>query len=70
MCGHQRLHLSATVFIFIPLFCAAIKRVLDQNSLNMEIMVNNKALDNGLNVVQLEMAVGPAMKSSEGGVGE
>ena len=70
MCGHQRLHLSATVFIFIPLFCAAIERVLDQNSLNMEIIVNNKSLDNVLNVVQLQTAVGAAMKSPVGGLGE
>jgi UTP--glucose-1-phosphate uridylyltransferase len=50
--------------------CAAIERVLDQNSLNMEIIVNNKSLDNGLNVIQLETAVGAAMKSFEGGLGE
>jgi len=47
----------------------AIERVLDQNSLNMEIIVNNKSLDNGLNVIQLETAVGAAMKSFEGGLG-
>lgn len=35
----------------------------------MEIIVNNKTLDNGLNVIQLETAVGAAMKSFEGGVG-
>ena len=49
---------------------AAIERVLDQNSLNMETIVNNKSLDNGLNVIQLETAVGAAMKSFEGGLGE
>lgn len=47
----------------------AIERVLDQNSLNMEIIVNSKSLDNGLNVIQLETAVGAAMKSFEGGLG-
>jgi len=52
------------------IICAAIERVLDQNSLNMEIIVNNKSLDNGLNVLQLETAVGAAMKSFEGGLGE
>jgi UTP--glucose-1-phosphate uridylyltransferase len=36
----------------------------------MEIIVNNKSLDNGLNVIQLETAVGAAMKSFEGGLGE
>jgi UTP--glucose-1-phosphate uridylyltransferase len=49
---------------------AAIERVLDQNSLNMETIVNNKSLDNGLNVIQLETAVGAATKSFEGGLGE
>jgi UDP-N-acetylglucosamine pyrophosphorylase len=55
---------------FHTVVCAAIERVLDQNSLNMEIIVNNKSLDNGLNVLQLETAVGAAMKSFEGGLGE
>jgi UTP--glucose-1-phosphate uridylyltransferase len=36
----------------------------------MEIIVNSKSLDNGLNVIQLETAVGAAMKSFEGGLGE
>ncbi|XP_021926971.1 UTP--glucose-1-phosphate uridylyltransferase isoform X4 [Zootermopsis nevadensis] len=47
----------------------AIERVLNENSLNMEIIVNNKCLANGLNVIQLETAVGAAMKSFEGGLG-
>lgn len=51
-------------------FCAAIERVLNQNSLNMEIIVNSKSLANGLNVIQLETAVGAAMKSFEGGLGK
>lgn len=50
--------------------CAAIERVLDQSSLNMEIIVNNKSLANGLNLIQLETAVGAAMKSFEGGLGK
>jgi UTP--glucose-1-phosphate uridylyltransferase len=36
----------------------------------MEIIVNNKSLANGLNVIQLETAVGAAMKSFEGGLGK
>jgi UTP--glucose-1-phosphate uridylyltransferase len=44
--------------------------MLDQNSLNMKIIVNNKSLDDGLNIIQLEMAVGAAIKSFEGGLGE
>jgi hypothetical protein len=51
-------------------FCAAIELVLNQNSLNMEIIVNSKSLPNGLNVIQLETAVGAAMKSFEGGLGK
>lgn len=37
--------------------------------LDMEIIVNNKHLDNGLDVVQLETAVGSAMKDFEGAIG-
>nr|CAD7265591.1 unnamed protein product [Timema shepardi] len=48
----------------------AIERVLEENTLNMEIIVNNKSLPNGLNVIQLETAVGAAMKTFEGGLGE
>ncbi|KAK4885085.1 hypothetical protein RN001_001356 [Aquatica leii] len=47
----------------------AIDRVLVDNKLNMEIIINNKSLDNGINVIQLETAVGAAMKCFEGGVG-
>ncbi|KAK5647723.1 hypothetical protein RI129_002615 [Pyrocoelia pectoralis] len=47
----------------------AIERVLLDNKLNMEIIINNKSLDNGLNVIQLETAVGAAMKCFEGGIG-
>nr|QBH73771.1 UTP-glucose-1-phosphate uridylyltransferase 2 [Eurycantha calcarata] len=46
-----------------------IERVLKENTLNMEIIVNPKSLSNGMNVVQLETAVGAAMKSFEGGLG-
>ncbi|XP_050510616.1 UTP--glucose-1-phosphate uridylyltransferase isoform X1 [Diabrotica virgifera virgifera] len=47
----------------------AIDRVLQEDLLSMEIIVNNKSLDNGQNVIQLETAVGAAMKSFEGGIG-
>ena len=40
----------------------AIKRVLDQNTLDMEVIVNHKVLDGGNNIIQLETAVGAAMK--------
>lgn len=35
----------------------------------MEVIVNPKTLDNGLNVIQLETAVGAAMKCFEGSIG-
>lgn len=47
----------------------AIDRVLNEGSMNLEIIVNNKTLDNNLNIIQLETAVGAAMKSFNGGLG-
>ncbi|XP_060571043.1 UTP--glucose-1-phosphate uridylyltransferase-like isoform X2 [Ruditapes philippinarum] len=47
----------------------AIKRVLEERTLHMEIIVNPKTLDNGLNVIQLETAVGAAIKSFDGAMG-
>jgi len=41
----------------------SIQKALNNNALDMEVIVNNKTLDNGLNVIQLETAVGAAMKS-------
>lgn len=38
--------------------------------MNMEIIVNNKTLENNINVIQLETAVGAAMKCFEGGLGK
>ena len=40
----------------------AIQRVLEENTLDMEIIVNPKQLEGGVNVVQLETAIGAAMK--------
>lgn len=47
----------------------AIDRVLNEKTLNMEIIVNNKTLDHGVRVIQLETAVGAAMKCFEGSLG-
>lgn len=47
----------------------AIERVLTEKTLNMEIIVNHKSLDNGLRVIQLETAVGAAMKCFDGAMG-
>jgi len=47
----------------------AMTRILDERTLDMEIIVNPKTLDNGLNVYQLETAVGAAMKCFENATG-
>lgn len=47
----------------------AIRRVVDNNELSMEIIVNNKTLDNGEKVIQLETAVGAAIKHFQGAHG-
>ncbi|KAK9498606.1 hypothetical protein O3M35_003200 [Rhynocoris fuscipes] len=48
---------------------SAIKRVISEGSLNMEIIVNNKTLSNNMNIIQLETAAGAAMKCFEGCLG-
>jgi len=40
----------------------AIKRVNDEKELNMEVIVNNKTLESGEKVIQLETAVGASIK--------
>ncbi|XP_036337980.1 UTP--glucose-1-phosphate uridylyltransferase-like isoform X4 [Rhagoletis pomonella] len=47
----------------------AIDRVLRERTLKMEIIVNNKTMENGVRVVQLETAVGAAMKCFDGAIG-
>ena len=47
----------------------AIKRVVDNNELKMEIIVNNKTSDAGEKVIQLETAVGAAIKHFRGAHG-
>uniref|UniRef100_A0A4W5KHN4 UTP--glucose-1-phosphate uridylyltransferase n=2 Tax=Hucho hucho TaxID=62062 RepID=A0A4W5KHN4_9TELE len=48
---------------------AAIKRLHEQNAMDMEIIVNPKTLDGGLNVIQLETAVGAAIKAFDNALG-
>lgn len=43
--------------------------MLSHKTLNMETIINHKTLDNGLRVIQLETAVGAAMKCFEGCMG-
>ncbi|KAI9090866.1 UTP--glucose-1-phosphate uridylyltransferase family [Phlyctochytrium arcticum] len=47
----------------------AIKRVVDNSELQMEIIVNNKTAENGEKVIQLETAVGAAIKHFNGAHG-
>uniref|UniRef100_A0A667XV72 UTP--glucose-1-phosphate uridylyltransferase n=1 Tax=Myripristis murdjan TaxID=586833 RepID=A0A667XV72_9TELE len=47
----------------------AIKRLQEKNSMDLEIIVNPKTLDGGLNVIQLETAVGAAIKSFDNAMG-
>jgi UTP--glucose-1-phosphate uridylyltransferase len=47
----------------------AIKRVVENAELNLEIIVNNKTSDSGEKVVQLETAVGAAIKHFAGAHG-
>ena len=42
---------------------------MSENTLHMEVIVNNKTLNNGLNIIQLEQAVGAAVKCFEGAIG-
>ena len=46
-----------------------IKRLIDAKSLDMEIIVNGKHLASGLDIIQLETAVGSAMKNFSGAIG-
>ncbi|CAD6194071.1 unnamed protein product [Caenorhabditis auriculariae] len=47
----------------------AMKRVVENNQLEMEVIVNPKHIDRGLDVIQLETAAGAAIKSFKGAVG-
>ena len=46
-----------------------IRQLVEMGGLDMEIIVNGKHLDNGLDVIQLETAVGSAMKDFDGAIG-
>lgn len=47
----------------------SIQDVLDRGGLELDVIVNHKHLDNGLNVIQLETAVGAAMKDFNNAIG-
>ncbi|KAI0234824.1 UTP--glucose-1-phosphate uridylyltransferase [Lamellibrachia satsuma] len=48
---------------------AAIQRVVEERTLHMDVIVNPKTLDCGLNVLQLETAVGAAIMNFDGAIG-
>jgi len=47
----------------------AIKRIMDEDALNLEIIVNNKVTDSGQAVIQLETAIGAAIKHFTSAIG-
>lgn len=47
----------------------AVKRLCEQDAFDLEIIINNKRLDNGANVIQLETAVGAGVKCFENSIG-
>eukprot|EP00047_Mylnosiga_fluctuans_P002912 m.226544 g.226544 ORF g.226544 m.226544 type:complete len:499 (-) comp11438_c0_seq1:35-1531(-) len=48
---------------------SAVKRILDARAMHMEVIENSKSLDNGQKIIQLETAVGSAIKNFKGGIG-
>uniref|UniRef100_T1JGE7 UTP--glucose-1-phosphate uridylyltransferase n=1 Tax=Strigamia maritima TaxID=126957 RepID=T1JGE7_STRMM len=48
---------------------SAIKHIIEDTGMHMEIIVNHKSLDNGMNVIQLETASGAAVKNFNGALG-
>ncbi|XP_042886669.1 UTP--glucose-1-phosphate uridylyltransferase-like [Penaeus japonicus] len=47
----------------------AMARVLAEGTMDMEVIINNKTLKNGRNIIQLEQAVGAAIKCFNGALG-
>lgn len=47
----------------------AMHRLIEKNQIHREIIINPKTLDSGLNVIQLETAVGAGITSFEGAIG-
>ncbi|KAI6222991.1 UTP--glucose-1-phosphate uridylyltransferase [Aphelenchoides fujianensis] len=47
----------------------AVKRVVEHNELDMEVIINPKHLDRGVDVIQLETAAGSAIKNFRGACG-
>lgn len=56
----KKFHIFNTNNIWINL--KAIKRVMEEDALDLEIIVNDKTMDNGEKVIQLETAIGAGIK--------
>jgi len=54
-----------SVYIHLP----ALKRIMDSGGVELDIIVNNKVADNGEPVIQLETAIGAAIKHFKGAHG-
>jgi UTP--glucose-1-phosphate uridylyltransferase len=46
-----------------------IQKIINDKTLDMDVIINNKTLDNGRNIIQLETAVGAAMKCFDASIG-
>jgi len=46
-----------------------IQKIINDKTLDMDVIINNKTLDNGHNIIQLETAVGAAMKCFDASIG-
>jgi len=46
-----------------------IQKIINDNTLDLDVIVNNKTLDNGHSIIQLETAVGAAMKCFDASIG-
>ncbi|KAI9487960.1 UTP--glucose-1-phosphate uridylyltransferase family [Zychaea mexicana] len=56
----KKFHIFNTNNLWINL--KAVKRIMDEDALDLEIIVNNKSTDSGEKVIQLETAVGAGIK--------
>uniref|UniRef100_A0A915CX03 UTP--glucose-1-phosphate uridylyltransferase n=1 Tax=Ditylenchus dipsaci TaxID=166011 RepID=A0A915CX03_9BILA len=63
--GHQLIFNTNNIWANLE----AIKRVVEKRELEMEIIVNPKHLDQGVDVIQLETAAGAAVKNFKGACG-
>ncbi|KAH6926599.1 hypothetical protein HPB50_019907 [Hyalomma asiaticum] len=48
---------------------SSVGQLVDTGGIDMEVIVNNKTLDSGINIIQLETAAGAAMKDFQNAIG-